>query len=1194
MAAHQHSADHNGVDAAARSAEAGTDDLMFVDEVESQVRDWLKTAETIPADSSAQQLADLLKDPDGLDFTVSFVDGVIRPEDSRVAARKLAELAPRAPKFLPWYMRGAVQAGGIVGRAGRAGAGVVVPAARKVLREMVGHLLVDATEDKLGPAIEHLKERDGIRLNINLLGEAILGEQEAQHRLEGTKKLLARDDVDYVSIKVSSTVSPHNPWAFDEAVDHVVQSLTPLYRLAAESPKAKFINLDMEEYKDLSMTIEVFQRILDQPEFKDLEAGIVLQAYLPDALGAYLNLLEWSKKRRIGGGAPIKIRLVKGANLPMEIVEASLHDWPVATVASKQDADTNYKRILDNALKPENIKHVRVGVAGHNLFDLAFAWILAGRRGVRDGIDIEMLLGMASGQAEAVRRDVGHLLLYTPVVHPEEFDVAIAYLIRRLEEGASSENFMSAVFELDKNEEMFQREKQRFVASLEALVEDRDAVPAPSRRQNRAAGDTGEETTPSFHNTADTDPAMGPNRAWGRKILSRATGSKLGTDEVNQATISAEASVEKVLARGVELGQDWGSVPAEKRAEVLDRAGEIFAAHRAELLEVMASEAGKTLDQGDPEVSEAIDFAHYYAERARELEHVPGAEFRPSTLTVVTPPWNFPTAIPAGSALSSLAAGSAVLFKPAPQASRTGAVVLGFIRQALEEKGFDPDVAKLVILSDEQRLGTKLIADPRVDRVILTGAFETAEMFRSFRKDLPVLAETSGKNAVIVTPSADIDLAVRDVVNSAFGHAGQKCSAASLAILVGSIGTSERFERQLVDAVESMVVGPPRQATTQMGPIIEPAGGKLLKGLTELGEGERWLVEPKQLDDSGKLWSPGVRDNVKPGSEYHLTEYFGPILGLIRVKTLDQAIAVQNAVEYGLTAGLHSLDMGEQMHWVNRVQAGNLYINRGITGAIVRRQPFGGWKRSSVGAGTKAGGPNYLIGMGTWHKAPYRGGQGRDLTEAAIEHGESTVQARVVLDAARAVLSADELGFVRQSLANDASVWATEFGAVKDVSQLVAEQNMFRYLPMPGVSVRYEDTASLGDFARVLGAAATAGVELAVSSDVELPAALMAAAHSRGWKVTVESRHEWLRRESQRPEGVKGAGRVRVVAGADDDARAAVARELMEAVDGRPDVAVYAGDVVSAGRVELLPFLREQAISRTAHRFGNPLPDLVL
>nr|MDQ5862561.1 proline dehydrogenase family protein [Actinomycetota bacterium] len=426
------------------------------------VRRWLTEASKVPVDASAEQLAGVLKDPNGLDFTVGFVDGVVRPEDLHVAARNLAALAPKVPAFLPWYMRSAVRLGGTMAPVLPQ---VVIPIARRVLREMVGHLIVDATDAKLGPAIAKIR-KDGIKLNVNLLGEAVLGGHEASRRLAGTHTLLARPDVDYVSIKVSSTVAPHSAWAFDEAVEHVVERLTPLFTKAQSFPTAKFINLDMEEYKDLDMTIAVFTRILDKPEFKNLEAGIVLQAYLPDALSAMIRLQDWAAERRANGGAAIKVRVVKGANLPMEQVEASLHDWPLATWGTKQDSDTNYKRVINYSLHPDRTRNVRIGVAGHNLFDIAFAWLLAKQRGVESGIEFEMLLGMAQGQAEAVKKDVGSLLLYTPVVHPAEFDVAIAYLIRRLEEGASQDNFMSAVFELSENEVLFEREKQRFLASV--------------------------------------------------------------------------------------------------------------------------------------------------------------------------------------------------------------------------------------------------------------------------------------------------------------------------------------------------------------------------------------------------------------------------------------------------------------------------------------------------------------------------------------------------------------------------------------------------------------------------------------------------------------------------------------------------------------------------------------------------------
>lgn len=522
-----------------------------------------------------------------------------------------------------------------------------------------------------------------------------------------------------------------------------------------------------------------------------------------------IRLQEWSAARRARGGAGIKVRVVKGANLPMETVEASPHDWPLATWGSKQQSDTHYKRVLNYALRPGRVENVRIGVAGHNLFDLAFAWLLAGDRGVRHGIEFEMLLGMAQGQAEAVKRDVGSLLLYTPVVHPSEFDVAIAYLIRRLEEGASQDNFMSAVFELTENEALFEREKNRFLASLGDLD---DTVPAPNRRQDRTRPEPAHPGT-GFVNTPDTDPSLPANRAWGRAILDRVPTSRLGNDLVAATTLTRAEDLEDAVAGAVAASGEWGSLTGAERAVILHRAGDALEARRAELMEVMAAETGKTLDQADPEISEAVDFAHYYAERARDLDDVDGAAFSPVRLTVVTPPWNFPVAIPAGSTLAALAAGSAVIIKPASQARRSGSVMV----DALWAAGVPREVLRLVRL-EENELGRRLIADPRVDRVILTGGYETAELFRSFRTDLPALAETSGKNAVIVTPSADLDLAAKDVAQSAFGHAGQKCSAASLVILVGSAATSHRFRNQLLDAVASSPWATPRTPPRRWGP----------------------------------------------------------------------------------------------------------------------------------------------------------------------------------------------------------------------------------------------------------------------------------------------------------------------------------------------------------------------------------------
>jgi RHH-type proline utilization regulon transcriptional repressor/proline dehydrogenase/delta 1-pyrroline-5-carboxylate dehydrogenase len=1186
-------------------------------EVVTLVKKWLAASTAIPADVSAERLAGVLKDPNGLDFTVGFVDGVMRPQDLMVAGYNLQAVAKKAPAFLPAYLRGAIGLGGVLGPVLP---WVVIPAARKVLRQMVGHLVVDATPDKLGPAIASLRE-SGNRLNINLLGEAVLGEKEALRRLEGTRELLARPDVDYVSIKVSSIASQLSMWSFDEAVTRVVERLTPLYELAAASAVPKFINLDMEEYRDLDLTIAVFERILDTPSLLGLEAGIVLQAYLPDALGALQGLTHWSQGRRAAGGAPIKVRVVKGANLAMEHVDAIVHDWPLATYGSKQDADTNYKRVLNWALTPQNTDAVRIGVAGHNLFDVAWAHLLAKRRGVDDRVEFEMLLGMATSQAEAVSRDVGKLLLYTPVVNPAEFDVAISYLIRRLEENASQDNFMSAVFELTTSPPLFEREKARFLASLEALelsVGPEAFVPAPNRGQDRSAaaqleakesaaeaaqhtdddlgltnavlGFTRGSLTDTaallnhaglgnaaggnrrFHNAPDTDPSLPANRAWGRRILAQVEGSRLGIDTIRASRVDTEDELDRIIDTVAASGREWGQRPGGERAAILHRAGLALAANRDRLIEVMAAETGKTIAEGDPEVSEAIDFAHYYAECARDLDAVQGAIFVPPRLTVVTPPWNFPVAISAGGVLAALAAGSGVIVKPAKLAQRSGAVMV----EALWEAGVPRELLALVDLADRE-LGTRLIGHPAVDRVILTGAYETAQLFRSFREDLPLLAETSGKNAIIVTPSADFDLAAADVVKSAFGHAGQKCSAASLVILVGSVARSERFLGQLVDAATSLRVGRPSDPVTQMGPLIEPANGKLLHALTELGVGESWLVEPKQQGEDGALWSPGIRVGVAPGSYFHLTEFFGPVLGVMHARTLEEAIRFQNAVDFGLTSGLHSLDPEELATWLETIEAGNLYVNRGITGAVVQRQPFGGWKRSSVGAGTKAGGPNYLYGLGSWVTNP-----GRNSSTLHLRGLEPRVTQ--LIEGSQPVLDYADFDVLRRSALSDALAWREEFGAVKDVSGLGVERNLFRYRALP-VTVRVAEDGTLSNLLRVLIAATLSTSRFTVSSALPVPPIVRDALAEREIPVTVESDSEWLARAAA---GGITTSRVRLIGGDPLTGATDAATQLAHALRGSPDVAVYAHPVTQAGRVELLPFLREQAISITAHRFGNP------
>ena len=443
---------------------------LSTEDVSAQVRAWVRDAADRPVPGAAALLSDLLRDPKGLDFTLAFVDRVIRPEDPRAAAVELRRLAQDPPAFLPAALRRVV---GLGGTASRLAPSVVVPTARAVMRRMVSHLILDARPGPLTSSLTRLTA-DGTTLNINLLGEAVLGAQEAARRLRGVREIVARPDVDYVSIKVSSIVEHLPLWGTAETVDHVVETLLPVYLEAARADSPTFLNLDMEEYRDLELTLQVFEKLLDRPELAQLHAGIVLQAYLPDAPTAMARVRRFAERRVADGGAPLKVRLVKGANLAMEQVDAAVHGWPQAPLPSKLATDAQYKRILMDALDPALLEAVHLGIAGHNLFDVAFAHLLMAERGIPSGpghgIEFEMLAGMAPGQQAVVHEATGTMRLYVPIVHPRHFDVAVSYLVRRLEENASSENFLSAAFDLDSSEELFAREEERFSRALDLAL----------------------------------------------------------------------------------------------------------------------------------------------------------------------------------------------------------------------------------------------------------------------------------------------------------------------------------------------------------------------------------------------------------------------------------------------------------------------------------------------------------------------------------------------------------------------------------------------------------------------------------------------------------------------------------------------------------------------------------------------------
>ena len=950
---------------------------------------------------SARRLGRLIGDDAGRDLLLDLTDQVLRIRDRRRAARRLHDLVRAGvPRSL-----------GLVDGMGLRMLGRIAPYAPRLAEWAVDWRVGSETNGVILPAEDSPFSRyvarrraDGFDLNINVLGEAILGDDEADQRFEMVAARLRRPDVNYVSVKISALCANLDVLAWDDSLARITDRLAALYRIAAAHDS--FVNLDMEEHRDLDLSVESFIRVLDQPEFSTLRAGIVLQAYIPDSHDALKRLCEWANERQAHGGAEIKIRLVKGANLAMEQVEAEQRDWPQAPYYSKADVDASYKLMLHNALTWANPGAVRLGIASHNLLDVA--WALTVRDSLDDPsrIEIEMLEGMAPAQSRAVRDEAGSLLLYAPVVEKRDRDASIAYLSRRLDENSGPENFLRALFDLTPDSPAWQREIERFRASLSRTGE---IETTSHRTQDRRSESLTFTADGLFANVADTDFTTPGNRAWAEQILQHPAPAA-------PDLVTTTEQVDAIVARARTAQATWADTSWEERREVLARVATELAARRGDLLSVMATTTGKTLREGDPEVSEGIDFVTYAAALTHTHEQrSEQMEWTPFPVTLVAGPWNFPFAIPTAGLVHALAAGGAAILKPAPEARAVGAQIIAAIQAA----GVPEGLIQLACTPDDE-VGQHLVTHLDVDQVILTGSLATAELFHDWRPDLRLRAETSGKNALIITAAADLDLAIKDLVRSAFGHAGQKCSAASLAIVEASVYDDPSFATRLADAVRSLVVGAATDPATIIGPVINSPVGSLARALTTLEPQETWLVEPRQVgstDFGGTIWTPGVRWDVQPDSWFHLTECFGPVLGVMRARDLEHAIALQNASEYGLTGGLHSLDPAEIDMWLDHVEVGNAYVNRHITGAIVQRQPFGGWKRSSIGVGAKPGGPGYLDTFGTW------------------------------VDPA---LDATDTSAAIESLRR---AWAQTYSIDHDPTALRSERNILRYHPLRGVAV---------------------------------------------------------------------------------------------------------------------------------------------
>ena len=954
-----------------------------------------------------------------------FVDVLPMLADSASVTRHLHEYFEEVRQHLPSAVRLGVamaKPGTVLGRA-------LAMAARRNAAAQARRFIAGTTADEVLAAAKH-ERRLKRAFTLDVLGEAVASESEADKYLAAYTGLI-RDiapavnawpeipQIDRhhyseiprvnVSVKLSALDSQFDPIDPVGTTRRVVARLCQLLRAAREH--RTFVNIDMESYKTKSLTLRIFQDILMRDEFRETtDVGIVIQCYLRDSRRDLIELRDWARRR----GKPVWVRLVKGAYWDYETTFAAATGWHVPVYEQKWRSDANFERLTRFAM--QNHEHIIPALGSHNIRSLAHGIAIARHLGIPPGgFELQMLYGMGDPEKQ-VLVDQGHRLrIYMPY---GELIPGMAYLVRRLLENTSNDSFLRASFgENISPDALLENPLSRAPGGSgefdDTLIDAGlwEAIPA-----RRDASHTKEETAamPTFHNEPPTDFAIDANRQAMQAALSEvraqlgrgyplwidgqaieATHKNVSLDPSQKSRVVGKISyasvgeVEAAVRAARAALPAWSGMPVADRAAFLTQAAAAMRRRRFELAAWEVFECGKPWREADGDVAEAIDFCEYYAAGAIAMQSeqgvdVPGEENRfeylPRGVTAVIAPWNFPLAILTGMTVAALVTGNTVIMKPAEQSP----VVAAKFMEIFHEAGLPHGVLNY-LPGDGAVAGARLVEHPHVAAIAFTGSrsvglainAKAAEVSRGGSPVVKhVIAEMGGKNAIIVDSDADLDEAVLGVAKSAFGYAGQKCSACSRCIVLAPV--YDVFLARLVDATRSTAVGAAEDPATQIGPVIDGESQARVNEYIAVGrqEGREVLsVDVGPLAEQGFFVGPHIFADVAPTARIAQEEIFGPILAVMRAENLDEALEIANGTEYALTGGIFSRSPANLNRVRREFMVGNLYVNRPITGALVGRQPFGGFRMSGIG--NKAGGPDYLLQFVV----------GRTITENTMRRG---------------------------------------------------------------------------------------------------------------------------------------------------------------------------------------------------------------
>jgi RHH-type proline utilization regulon transcriptional repressor/proline dehydrogenase/delta 1-pyrroline-5-carboxylate dehydrogenase len=856
-------------------------------------------------------------------------------------------------------------------------------AIRKNVTQMAKMFITGENPEEALPVLKKARQNK-ITFTVDILGEATLSEKEGfeyqQKYLElidGLSKDQAKWDeipqIDRdhlgtipkinVSVKMTALTSMVNDKAWDHTKALLKDRLRPLFKKAID--KNVFLNLDMEHYGVKHLTIEVYKELMLEPELRGYRHfGCVIQAYLRDSENDIRDLINFAKER----GTPFTVRLVKGAYWDSETIEAEQKRWEIPVYTNKAESDANYEVCADLLL--QNHKIILAAFGSHNVRTIAACLVAAEKYGVpMNAFEIQMLYGMADPVKKALV-DMGlRVREYAPV---GELIPGMAYLVRRLLENTSNESWLRGKFAEGASSEKLLADPAHNLQRTSPLPSQANKFHNEPMKdfavsENRAAIE--KALTESKKNFGQHVPlVLGGKEIKSSKTLSRENPS-MSDQKIAEISLASIAQADEAVRVSHAGFQTWKKVPAEKRADLVDKLADLMIRDRWKLMATQIHEVGKPWAEADGDVAEAIDFCKYYARHMRELAKpqkvggVPGElslyHYQPRGVALVIAPWNFPLAILCGMAVSALVTGNTVIMKPAEQSS----LVAYGLMKLMQEAGFPADAVQFLPGLGEE-VGAHLVKHPQISTIAFTGSkavglhiLKEASVRGPGQKEVKrCIIEMGGKNAIIVDNDADLDEAVDGVLYSAFGFSGQKCSACSRVIVLEEV--FEKFEARLLEAAKCLVLSTADDPRSDMGPVVDKEAFDRILTTIAIAKKENELLFEAPARSGGYFAPATLFTKVNPKSQLAQDEIFGPVLALIKAKDLTQALEIANGTEYALTGGLYSRSPGNIERVREEFECGNLYINRGITGAMVDRHPFGGFKMSGIGS--KTGGPDYL------------------------------------------------------------------------------------------------------------------------------------------------------------------------------------------------------------------------------------------